>query len=89
MPHPWWRQAAPPEQRHPRRAGDGHEAGGARPGQLARLRSHAAADQECTEFVGHHPEPSLRQAGADLVVRSLEEVTVAQVEQLVRGKHQP
>jgi beta-phosphoglucomutase len=30
-------------------------------------------------FVGHHPAETLRAAGADLVVGSLEEVTVEQV----------
>jgi beta-phosphoglucomutase len=35
-------------------------------------------------FVGHHPETALRQAGADLVVATLEEVTVDTVEALLR-----
>jgi beta-phosphoglucomutase len=34
-------------------------------------------------FVGHHPEASLRQAGADLVVRNLEEVSVPGVRRLL------
>jgi beta-phosphoglucomutase len=34
-------------------------------------------------FVGHHPEDSLRAAGADLVVRTLEEVTVPVVKRLL------
>jgi len=34
-------------------------------------------------FVGHHPAEALRRAGADLVVPSLAEVTVAQVQQLL------
>lgn len=34
-------------------------------------------------FVGHHPAESLRRAGADLVVRTLEEVSVATVRQLL------
>jgi beta-phosphoglucomutase len=34
-------------------------------------------------FVGHHPEDALRQAGADLVVSSLEEVSVQAIVDLV------
>jgi beta-phosphoglucomutase len=34
-------------------------------------------------FVGHHPADGLRAAGADLVVRSLEEVSIEQVSALV------
>lgn len=33
-------------------------------------------------FVGHHPEEKLRAAGADLVVSSLEQVTLEQISQL-------
>ncbi|MBY0513407.1 MAG: HAD family phosphatase [Gemmataceae bacterium] len=36
-------------------------------------------------FVGHHSPEKLRAAGADLVVESLEQVTVEQVAALVRG----
>ena len=36
-------------------------------------------------FVKHHPAEKLRAAGADVVVASLEEITVAQVAALVRG----
>jgi beta-phosphoglucomutase len=35
-------------------------------------------------FVGHHPEERLRQAGADLVVHSLDEVSAQQVQDLWR-----
>jgi beta-phosphoglucomutase len=35
-------------------------------------------------FVGHHPEAKLRAAGADRVVRSLEELTPADVAALLR-----
>ena len=34
-------------------------------------------------FVGHHPEATLRRAGADLVVRSLEEVSAQTLRQLL------
>src|SRR5262249_31145226 len=36
-------------------------------------------------FVAHHPEEKLRQAGADLIVASLEEVTVETVRALLGG----
>jgi beta-phosphoglucomutase len=36
-------------------------------------------------FVGHHPADSLRAAGADLVVPSLDQVGVATIEQLLGG----
>jgi beta-phosphoglucomutase len=35
-------------------------------------------------FVGHHPEAKLKDAGADLVVKSLEEVSIADVFALMR-----
>ena len=35
-------------------------------------------------FVGHHPAERLRAAGADLVVGSLDDVSVGQVAGLVR-----
>jgi beta-phosphoglucomutase len=35
--------------------------------------------------VGHHPADHLRAAGADLVVRSLDELTVGRVAALVAG----
>ena len=34
-------------------------------------------------FVAHHPEASLRQAGADLIVKNLEEVSVATIQALL------
>jgi beta-phosphoglucomutase len=34
-------------------------------------------------FVGHHPEEKLRQEGASLVVKTLEEVSVPIVQQLL------
>jgi len=37
-------------------------------------------------FVGHHPESALREAGADRVVSSLEEVTPAAVQKLLDGR---
>ncbi len=45
-----------------------------------------AAGMACVgvTFVGHHPAERLRDAGADLVVPSLEAVTVAQVAGLLR-----
>jgi beta-phosphoglucomutase len=39
-------------------------------------------------FVGHHPEAILRAAGAKLVVKSLEEVTVATVLELLNAKNE-
>jgi beta-phosphoglucomutase len=40
-------------------------------------------------FVGHHPEEKLRQAGADLVVSSLEAVRVRDVLDLLGGERTP
>lgn len=37
-------------------------------------------------FAGHHPQEKLKQAGANLVVRSLEEVTVETVRRLLAGQ---
>lgn len=37
-------------------------------------------------FVGHHPAEKLREAGADRVVASLEEVTVAMVRELIEAR---
>jgi beta-phosphoglucomutase len=39
-------------------------------------------------FVGHHPEAILRDAGAKLVVKSLEEITVATVLELLNAKNE-
>ncbi len=40
-------------------------------------------------FVGHHPESSLNQAGADLIVKNLEEVSVERITMLVDGEALP
>jgi beta-phosphoglucomutase len=52
---------------------------------VAGVQAARAGGMRCVAvaFVGHHPEEALRQAGADLVVRTLEEVSVAEVVRLV------
>jgi beta-phosphoglucomutase len=53
---------------------------------VAGVQAAKAGGMKCiaVRFIGHHPEESLRQAGADLVVHSLEEVSVQTVRQLLR-----
>jgi beta-phosphoglucomutase len=52
---------------------------------VAGVQAAKAGGMRCVavSFVGHHPEDRLRAAGADLVVRTLEELTPAQVLELV------
>jgi beta-phosphoglucomutase len=53
---------------------------------VAGVQAARAAGMKCVAvtFVGHHPEAKLRAAGADLVVQTLEAVTVGQVQALLR-----
>jgi beta-phosphoglucomutase len=55
---------------------------------VAGVQAAKAGGMKCiaVSFVGHHPEASLRQAGADLVVKTLEAVSVQTVIQLVQGR---
>ena len=48
---------------------------------VAGVQAAKAGGMKCIamRFVGHHPEAKLREAGADRVVKSLQEVTVADV----------
>ena len=48
---------------------------------VAGVQAARAGGMKCiaVRFVGHHPATSLRQAGADLVVESLEQVTARTV----------
>jgi len=48
---------------------------------VAGVQAARAGGMKCigVSFVGHHPEESLRQAGADLVVKNLEQVSVQSV----------
>jgi beta-phosphoglucomutase len=52
---------------------------------VAGVQAAKAGGMKCVAvtFVGHHPEASLRQAGADLIVRNLEEVSVPSVRHLL------
>jgi beta-phosphoglucomutase len=52
---------------------------------VAGVHAAKAGGMRCVAvaFVGHHPEGSLRQAGADLVVKTLEQVSVKDVRKLV------
>jgi len=52
---------------------------------VAGVQAAKAGGMRCVAvtFVGHHPAEKLRAAGADLVVGSLEEITVEQVAALV------
>lgn len=54
---------------------------------VAGVEAARAGGMRCVAvtFVGHHPADKLRAAGADLVVGSLDQVTVDQVVALVRG----
>lgn len=37
-------------------------------------------------FVGHHPEDTMKEAGADLIVKTLEEVSIETVRQILQGE---
>jgi beta-phosphoglucomutase len=52
---------------------------------VAGVQAARAGGMKCiaVNFVGHHPEAKLRQAGADLVVKTLEQVSVAMVRQIL------
>jgi beta-phosphoglucomutase len=54
---------------------------------VAGVQAARAGGMKCigVTFVGHHPDESLRAAGADLVVRTLETVTVQTVRGLFEG----
>ncbi len=54
---------------------------------VAGVQAAKAGGMKCiaVTFVGHHPEEKLRGAGADLVVPSLERVSVAAVRRLLEG----
>jgi beta-phosphoglucomutase len=53
---------------------------------VAGVQAAKAGGMKCVavSFVGHHPEAKLKDAGADRVVRSLEQVTVADMVGLLR-----
>jgi beta-phosphoglucomutase len=55
---------------------------------VAGVQAAKAGGMHCVAvtFVGHHPAEKLRAAGADLVVGSLEDVTVEAVANLVRAR---
>ena len=52
----------------------------------ARVEAAKAGRMKCVavSFVGHHPAEKLRLAGADLVVQSLEQVSVETMQRLFR-----
>ena len=52
---------------------------------VAGVQAAKAGGMKCVAvtFVGHHAPELLKQAGADLVVKSLEEVSVASIQQLI------
>jgi beta-phosphoglucomutase len=54
---------------------------------VAGVEAAKAGGMKCiaVSFVGHHPEEKLRQAGADLVAKSLEQVSARRVQQLFEG----
>jgi beta-phosphoglucomutase len=54
---------------------------------VAGVQAAKAGAMKCiaVSFVGHHPEEKLRAAGADLVVRTLEQVSVQAVRDLLSG----
>lgn len=53
---------------------------------VAGVQAARAGGMRCiaVSFVGHHPEAALRNAGADCVVKTLEQVTVETVRELLR-----
>jgi beta-phosphoglucomutase len=52
---------------------------------VAGVQAAKAGGMRCVavSFVGHHPQENLRNAGADVVVRSLEEISAEQVARLI------
>jgi beta-phosphoglucomutase len=54
---------------------------------VAGVQAAKAGSMKCiaVAFVGHHPEDSLRRAGADRVVKTLEQVSVATIQELFDG----
>ena len=58
---------------------------------VAGVQAARASGMKCVavSFVGHHPAASLRQAGADLVVKTLEEVSVSVVRGLLDMPGEP
>jgi beta-phosphoglucomutase len=54
---------------------------------VAGVQAARAGGMKCiaVSFVGHHPEQALRAVGADLVVKTLEEVSVGTIRLLVGG----
>jgi beta-phosphoglucomutase len=55
---------------------------------VAGVQAAKAGGMKCVAvgFVGHHPEEKLREAGADRVVHTLEEITIDEVIRLIEGK---
>jgi beta-phosphoglucomutase len=53
---------------------------------VAGVQAARAGGMKCVavRFVGHHPEAALRQAGADVVVETLERISVQTVQDLLR-----
>jgi beta-phosphoglucomutase len=54
---------------------------------VAGVQAARAGGMKCiaVSFVGHHPDTALRQAGADLVVKTLEQVSAGTVRKLLDG----
>ena len=54
---------------------------------VAGVQAAKAGGMKCigVTFVGHHPDSTLRAAGADLLVKTLEEVSVDRIRQLLNG----
>jgi beta-phosphoglucomutase len=54
---------------------------------VAGVQAARAGGMKCVavRFVGHHPESALAAAGADLVVASLEQISVDAVRRLLAG----
>jgi beta-phosphoglucomutase len=54
---------------------------------VAGVQAAKAGGMKCiaVRFVGHHPESALQQAGADLVVANLEQVSAQTVQQILEG----
>ena len=58
---------------------------------VAGVQAAKAGGMKCVavRFVAHHSEESLRAAGADLIVPTLEKVSAAAVLELLRGENEP
>jgi beta-phosphoglucomutase len=55
---------------------------------VAGVQAAKAGGMKCVAvgFVGHHPEEKLREAGADRVVHTLEEITIDEVIRLIEAR---